>query len=42
MVVVDDDGKLRRALLSLIAPNGDVKQGLAARLALDYLYQQGY
>ncbi|KPQ32824.1 MAG: GGDEF domain [Phormidesmis priestleyi Ana] len=40
-VVVDDDGKLRRALLSLIAPNGDVKQGLAARLTLDYLYQQG-
>jgi adenylate cyclase len=36
-LVVDRDGIVRRGLLSVIAPNGEVKQGLAAVLALDYL-----
>ncbi len=36
-LVVDSDGIVRRGLLSIIAPNGEVKQGLAAVLALDYL-----
>ena len=40
-VVVDDDGRIRRGLLSLIAPDGEVKEGLAARLALDYLSVRG-
>ncbi len=36
-LVLDDDGKIRRGLLSVIAPNGEVKETLAAVLALDYL-----
>jgi adenylate cyclase len=36
-LVVDTDGIVRRGLLSFISPNGEVKQGLAAVLALDYL-----
>jgi adenylate cyclase len=36
-LMVDADGIVRRGLLSFIAPNGEVKQGLAAVLALDYL-----
>jgi adenylate cyclase len=36
-LIVDTDGVIRRGLLSVIAPNGEVKQGLAAVLALNYL-----
>ena len=36
-LVVDDDGRVRRGLLSVISPEGDVRQGLAATLALKYL-----
>ncbi len=40
-LVVDDDGRVRRGLLSVISPAGDIKQGLAATLALNYLEKQG-
>jgi len=36
-LVVDNDGKVRRGLLSVISPEGEVRKGLAATLALDYL-----
>lgn len=36
-LVVDDDGRVRRGLLSVISPSAEVKQGLSAALALDYL-----
>jgi diguanylate cyclase (GGDEF)-like protein len=39
--VMDDDGRVRRGLLSVIAPTGEVKQGLAAALSLDYLSDLG-
>ena len=38
--VVDDDGKVRRGLMSVISPEGEVRNGLAATLALDYLGKQ--
>ena len=40
-LVLDDDGKVRRGLLSIITPNGEVKETLATVLALDYLYALG-
>lgn len=36
-LVVDDDGVVRRGLLSVIEPDGEVRQGFAATLALAYL-----
>lgn len=40
-LVLDSDGNIRRGLLSVITPKGEVKQTLAATLALDYLYGLG-
>ncbi|MEL6553515.1 MAG: CHASE2 domain-containing protein [Cyanobacteria bacterium J06621_11] len=39
-LVVDDDGRVRRGLLSVISSEAEVKHGLAAALALDYLSAQ--
>ncbi|MGB3574065.1 MAG: CHASE2 domain-containing protein [Phormidesmis sp.] len=39
-LVVDDDGRVRRGLLSVISPSSEVKQGLAAALVLNYLAKQ--
>ena len=36
-LVVDTDGRVRRGLLSILTEEGKVYQGLAARLALNYL-----
>ncbi len=36
-LVVDADGRVRRGLLSVLSPEGEVRQGLAATLALHYL-----
>ncbi|NJM97394.1 MAG: CHASE2 domain-containing protein [Phormidesmis sp. RL_2_1] len=36
-VIVDSDRKIRRGLLSVITPSGEVRQGLASALALRYL-----
>ncbi len=38
---VDDDGKIRRGLLSVVSPSGEVKQTLSSVLTLDYLYPLG-
>ena len=40
-LVLDDGGRVRRGLLSAIAPTGEVKQTLAATLALEYLSALG-
>ncbi len=40
-LVLDDDGNVRRGLLSVITPQGEIKQTLAATLALEYLYERG-
>lgn len=40
-LLIDADGKVRRGLLSIRAKNGEVKLGLATRLALMYLAQEG-
>ncbi len=40
-VVLDGDGKIRRHLLSLRSPQGKTQLSLGARLAVDYLAQQG-
>lgn len=39
-VVVDDDGRVRRGLLSVMTPDGEEKLGLGTRLALIYLEQE--
>ncbi|MEO0770918.1 MAG: CHASE2 domain-containing protein [Cyanobacteria bacterium J06649_4] len=39
-LVVDNDGRVRRGLLSVISPEGEVKKGLATTLALDYLSER--
>ena len=39
-LVVDDDGRVRRGFLSVISPEGEVRRGLAATLALNYLSEQ--
>ena len=39
-LIVDPDGRVRRGLLSLQIPDGTVKYGLAAALALDYLSEK--
>lgn len=39
-LVVDPDGRVRRGLLSLNAPDGQTKYGLAAALVLDYLSEK--
>ena len=38
-LVVDDDGRVRRGLMSVMSPSGEIKQGMAATLALLYLDQ---
>lgn len=40
-LVVDSDGKLRRQLISLVTPEGELRWSLGARLAFDYLAQRG-
>ena len=40
-LIVDADGKVRRGLLSIRLKNGEVKLGLATRLALMYLAEEG-
>ena len=40
-LLVDDDGKVRRGLLSVVSPSGEIKQTLASVLTLDYLYPLG-
>ncbi len=40
-LLVDKDGKVRRGLLSIRLKNGKVKLGLATRLALMYLAEEG-
>jgi diguanylate cyclase (GGDEF)-like protein len=40
-LVLDRDGKIRRALLSMKRENGDIQLGLGTYLALTYLAQQG-
>lgn len=40
-VVFDQDGKLRRALLSITFKNGETRESLAAMLALKYLESEG-
>ncbi|MGB5632305.1 MAG: CHASE2 domain-containing protein [Waterburya sp.] len=40
-LLVDKDGKVRRGLLSIRLKNGEVKLGLATRLALMYLAEEG-
>jgi diguanylate cyclase (GGDEF)-like protein len=39
-LVVDDDGRLRRALLTIATEDEQIKAGLATRLALMYLQQE--
>jgi adenylate cyclase len=40
-VVFDEDGKVRRALLSITFKNGETRESLAAMLALKYLESEG-
>ena len=40
-LLIDSDGKVRRGLLSVRTKSGEVKLGLATRLALMYLAQEG-
>jgi adenylate cyclase len=40
-LVLDKDGTVRRGLLSVISPTGEVKQTLGATLALNYLHPLG-
>lgn len=40
-LLVDKDGKVRRSLLSVSSPSGQLKQGLGVKLALIYLQQKG-
>jgi adenylate cyclase len=40
-LVLDEDGKIRRGLLSIRANDGEIKLGLAAKLALSYLAEKG-
>ena len=40
-LLIDSDGKIRRGLLSVRTKSGEVKLGLATRLALMYLAQEG-
>lgn len=40
-LLVDADGKVRRALLSHPLPDGNLRLGLGTKLALDYLEKQG-
>ncbi|MEM8503759.1 MAG: CHASE2 domain-containing protein [Cyanobacteria bacterium P01_D01_bin.1] len=38
-LVIDDDGRVRRGLMSVMTSEGEIKQGMAATLALIYLGQ---
>ena len=40
-LILDRDGKVRRGLLSVRSEDGQIKQGLATKLALAYLEQEG-
>lgn len=40
-IVLDEDGKIRRALLAITFKNGETKQSLAGMLALMYLNAEG-
>jgi len=40
-LVIDDDGRVRRGLMSVMTADGEIKQGMAATLSLIYLAQLG-